>query len=72
MAGACIGILAAAIVVFILVRYLIWIRRWVTEKKLGMTGKLSSRHKPSTINEAGNGAEMVSVHKRSAQASEGG
>lgn len=35
VAGACIGILVASIVVFVAVRYLIWLRKWVTEKKLG-------------------------------------
>lgn len=39
VAGACIGILAAAIVLFVVVRYVIWLRQWVTEKKLGLKAK---------------------------------
>lgn len=38
-----IGILVAAVVIFVIVRYLIMLRVWVTEKKLGKTGKFSSR-----------------------------
>ena len=45
VAGACIGILVGAIIVFVIVRYLILLRRWVTESKLGLTGKFSSRDK---------------------------
>ena len=37
------GILAAAIVVFIIVRYVILLRKWVTETKLGMAGKLEHK-----------------------------
>lgn len=43
VAAYIIGILVASIIVFIIVRYLIVLRVWVTEKKLGMTGKFSSR-----------------------------
>jgi len=43
VAGYCIGILVGSIIIFLLVRYLIWLRVWVTETKLGMMGKLSSR-----------------------------
>ena len=43
VAGVIIGILVGSIIVFVLVRYLIWLRRWVTEKKLHFNGKLSSR-----------------------------
>jgi len=40
VAGACIGIAVGLLVVFVLVRYLIVLRKWVTEVKLGMSGKL--------------------------------
>lgn len=43
MAAYIIGILIAAIVVFLIVKYLILLRVWVTEKKLGKTGKFSHR-----------------------------
>lgn len=39
VAGACVGILAASVIVFVIVRYLIWLRQWTTEKKLGMKPK---------------------------------
>lgn len=45
VAGACIGILVGAIIVFVIVRYLILLRKWVTESKLRMKGKFSSRDK---------------------------
>ncbi|KAF1993668.1 hypothetical protein P154DRAFT_557626 [Amniculicola lignicola CBS 123094] len=41
VAGYCIGILVGAILIFVIVRYLIVLRVWVTEKKLGNTGKFS-------------------------------
>jgi uncharacterized membrane protein len=43
VAAYIIGILVAAIVIFLIVRYLILLRVWVTEKKLGKTGKFSHR-----------------------------
>ncbi|KAF1841227.1 uncharacterized protein K460DRAFT_295429 [Cucurbitaria berberidis CBS 394.84] len=45
VAAYIIGILVAAIVIFLIVRYLIMLRVWVTEKKMGKTGKFSSRGK---------------------------
>jgi hypothetical protein len=44
IAGACIGILAAAVVVFVIVHYLIKLREWITENKLGLYGNLSTRN----------------------------
>ncbi|USP78912.1 alpha beta hydrolase fold-1 protein [Curvularia clavata] len=44
--GYIIGILIAAIIVFIIIRYLIALRVWVTETKLGMRGKFSP-HAPA-------------------------
>jgi len=38
-----VGILVAAIIIFLIVRYLIVLRVFVTEKKLGKTGKTSTR-----------------------------
>jgi hypothetical protein len=38
-----IGILVAAIIIFLIVRYLIMLRVWVTEKKMGKSGKFSTR-----------------------------
>ncbi|TLD33106.1 hypothetical protein PspLS_01337 [Pyricularia sp. CBS 133598] len=42
------GIAVGCIVVFLLVLGLIWLRNWVTEKKLGMRGKFSSRDRPAS------------------------
>lgn len=39
--GYIIGILVAAIIIFLIVRYLIALRVWITETKLGMGGKFS-------------------------------
>lgn len=41
--GYIIGIWVAFIVVFFIYRGIVWGRIWVTEKKLGMTGKFSAR-----------------------------
>lgn len=43
VAAYIIGILVAAIIIFLLVRYLIMLRVWVTEKKLGKMGRFSAR-----------------------------
>jgi hypothetical protein len=50
VAAYIIGILVAAIIIFLIVRYLIMLRVWVTEKKLGKTGKFSSRGATYTAN----------------------
>lgn len=64
VAGACIGILAAMIIFFVVVRYLILLRMWITEKRLGMTGKLSKRAiKRSTVVEDGHGEAMGELSK---------
>lgn len=44
VAGYCIGILAAAIVVFVIVHYLQLLRQRFTEKKVDMTRLGSTRH----------------------------
>lgn len=43
VAAYIVGILVAAIIIFLVVKYLILLRVWVTEKKLGKTGKFSHR-----------------------------
>ena len=50
VAGYAFGILAAIIVIFGVVWLVIWARTWLTEKKLGMTGKIATR-KRSGYNE---------------------
>lgn len=42
VAGYIIGILVAAIIIFLIVRYLIVLRLWLTEEKMGKTGKYSN------------------------------
>lgn len=37
--GYILGIAAGIIVVFLIVKGLVWVRKWFTETKLGMTGK---------------------------------
>lgn len=39
VAGYIIGILAGSVVLFLIVRYLILLRKWITESKMGKTGK---------------------------------
>ncbi|KAF2728301.1 hypothetical protein EJ04DRAFT_504279 [Polyplosphaeria fusca] len=51
VAGYIVGILVAGIVIFLIVRYLIVLRVWVTEKKLGRNGKLSSRGRGALVDE---------------------
>jgi hypothetical protein len=51
VAAYIIGILVGAIVIFLIVRYLIVLRVWVTEKKLGKTGKFSSRGPRPVVDE---------------------
>jgi hypothetical protein len=42
VAGYIIGILVGAVVIFLIIRYLILLRKWVTESKMGKTGKFST------------------------------
>lgn len=49
VAGYCIGILVGAIIIFLIVRCLIMLRVWLTEKKMGMTGKFTSRGAPQPV-----------------------
>lgn len=43
VAGYAFGILAAILIIFCIVYGLIWLRKWVTEKKLGMDGKFAGQ-----------------------------
>ncbi|KAL7270438.1 hypothetical protein RUND412_006858 [Rhizina undulata] len=43
VAAYCFGILLAIIVVFLIVRYVIWARRWLMERVFGMNGRLAER-----------------------------
>lgn len=36
--GYCLGILAACVILFVVVRYAQWARRWLTEVKFGRVG----------------------------------
>ncbi|KAJ4368015.1 hypothetical protein N0V83_006370 [Neocucurbitaria cava] len=65
VAAYIIGILVAAIVVFLIVRYLIVLRVWVTEKKLGKTGKFSSRGKVGAVHEEA--GKTIPLHHVSAK-----
>lgn len=67
MAAYCIGILVGMIVVFVIVRYLIWLRIWVTEEKMGMKGKLSGRKSQARRDQE----EMAEVSKSTVRADEG-
>ncbi|KAH7394910.1 hypothetical protein DE146DRAFT_64957 [Phaeosphaeria sp. MPI-PUGE-AT-0046c] len=51
VAAYIIGILVAAIIIFLIVRYLITLRVWVTEKRLGKMGKFSAREQRHQIND---------------------
>ncbi|KAJ6260753.1 hypothetical protein Dda_4982 [Drechslerella dactyloides] len=42
-AAYCIGILIGTVLLFSIVKGLIWVRMWATERKLGMMGKFSER-----------------------------
>lgn len=39
LVGHVFGILAGIIVIFLITNGLMWLRKWFTEKKMGMTGK---------------------------------
>lgn len=49
VAGYCIGILVGAIIIFLIVRCLIMLRVWLTEKKMGMIGKFTARGAPRPV-----------------------
>jgi hypothetical protein len=56
VAAYIVGILVAAIIIFLIVRYLILLRSWATEQKLRKTGKFSTRGSRPVANE---GFEMA-------------
>jgi uncharacterized membrane protein len=62
--GYIVGILIAAIIIFLIVRYLIVLRVWVTEKKLGKTGKFSRRGDVTATSEE---VRDVPLHRLSAK-----
>jgi hypothetical protein len=64
VAGYIVGILVAAVIIFLIVRYLIVFRIWVTEKKLGKMGKFSRRSGAPPFEDAEKG---LSVHAVSAK-----
>lgn len=51
VAAYIIGILVAAIVIFLIVKYLILLRLWITEKQFGKAGKFSRRGTVRTADE---------------------
>ena len=51
VAGYIMGILIGSIIIFLIVKYLILLRVWLTERKFGMMGKFSSHHQPDTNDE---------------------
>ncbi|KAK1970639.1 hypothetical protein LZ32DRAFT_656821 [Colletotrichum eremochloae] len=53
VAGYIVGIAVAAVVFFLVVKGLIWLRAWVTEKKLGMDGKFAKQRFHGYDNELG-------------------
>lgn len=65
VAAYIIGILVAAIVIFLIVRYLIVLRLWATEKRSGMTGKFAHRGTVRTADEEA--MKCVPMHDVSAK-----
>jgi hypothetical protein len=62
VAAYIVGILVGAVIVFLIVKYLILLRLWLTEKKLGKTGKFSSRdHRSMRDEEVGKHVQMHSI-----------
>ena len=43
VAGYCVGIFVAAVVIHFLVHWIIWLRIWIVEKKLGLLAKQSKK-----------------------------
>ena len=61
VAAYIVGILVAAVVVFVIVRYLIMLRVWITEKKLGKTGKFSKHGGAGFVGEAEKGLPLHNI-----------
>lgn len=51
VAGYIVGILIGAIIIFLIVRYIIVFRVWITEKKLGRHGKTTARGERGYVRE---------------------
>lgn len=58
VAAYVIGIAVGIVVIFVVVKGLIWLRRWVTETKLGMTGKVAAARPARECDE-----EMAAIAK---------
>lgn len=61
VAAYIVGILVAAIIIFLVVRYLIMLRVWVTEKKLRKEGNFSSRRAAPNNEELEKGAPIHEI-----------
>jgi hypothetical protein len=60
VAAYCVGIAVGAVVAFCLVWGIVWLRRWITETKLGMDGKFAKQ--PSWHGDAD--VEMTAVRNK--------
>lgn len=61
VAAYIVGILVAAVVVFVIVRYLIMLRVWITEKKLGKTGKFSKHGGAGFVGDTDKGLPLHNI-----------
>jgi hypothetical protein len=61
VAAYIVGILIAAIIIFLIVRYLIMLRVWVTEKKMGKMGKFSHRGSAPVAEEVEKGVPLNDI-----------
>ena len=63
VAGACVGILAAMLIIFVVVHFVIVLRKWLTETKLGMHGRFSKMdvHRVDHRNGRGSDIEMLAA-----------
>ncbi|KAI5248784.1 hypothetical protein E4T42_05554 [Aureobasidium subglaciale] len=68
IAGACIGILAAAVVIFTVVHFLIKLREWITETKLGLYGNLKTRNGKLIPSQTHESVEMSDVRPKGSEA----
>jgi hypothetical protein len=64
VAAYIVGILVAAIIIFLIVRYLILLRVWVTEKKLRKMGKFSHRESAAMAEEIEKGVPLNDINAK--------
>jgi hypothetical protein len=64
VAAYIVGILIAAIIIFLIVRYLIMLRVWVTEKKSGKMGKFSHRGSAAVAEEVEKGVPLNDINAK--------